>query len=142
MRLPHHAAFHTDLQEPVAEQGRAALPTALFSQPELPLIDGRGAIWWPHATDPADLRSYTLGHQITEPYDFTRAITVAAREFAPDLFILTGPGDTLGGAVAQSLIAANWLGMETKEDFLAAQATGPLLAAMGRPDQRATVTAG
>lgn len=142
MRLANHAAFHSPLQAPVSAEAMQALGPALFSQPRCPLIDGRGAIWWPHATDPADLRAYTLGHQITEPYDFTRAITVAAREFAPDLFILTGPGDTLGGAMAQSLIAANWLGMKTKEDFLAAQASGPLLAAMGRPDQRATVTAG
>src|SRR5690606_21838943 len=98
------------MQEPVAAKGRAALPPALFGPPRLPLIDGRGAIWWPGATDPAALRAYTLGHQVVEPYDFTRALAVAAREFAPDLFIVTGPGTTLGGAVAQSLILADWRG--------------------------------
>lgn len=92
LRLGNHAAFHTRLQEPVAEQGRAALAPDLFGQPALPLIDGRGAVWWPHATDRSALWDYTLGHQVTEPYDFTRAITVAAREFAPDLFVVTGPG--------------------------------------------------
>ncbi|WP_322866710.1 ACP S-malonyltransferase [Aquicoccus sp. G2-2] len=141
MRLANHAAFHSALQAPVAAEAQKSLGPALFSQPQRPLIDGRGAIWWPHATDPAELRAYTLGHQITRPYDFTRAIAIAAREFAPDLFILTGPGDTLGGAVAQSLITAHWQGMNTKEDFLTAQQSGPLLAAMGRPDQRAGVTA-
>ena len=98
MRLANHAAFHTALQAPVAALGRAALPAGLFGQPKYPLIDGRGAIWWPHATDTAALWAYTLGHQVTEPYDFTHAITVTAREFAPDLFIITGPGTTLGGA--------------------------------------------
>ncbi len=140
MRLGNHAAFHTSLQEPVARKGRSALSPALFAQPTLPLIDGRGAIWWPHASDLAALWDYTLGHQVTETYDFTRAIEVAAREFAPDLFIVTGPGTTLGGAVAQSLILANWRGMGSKEEFRAAQAHSGLLVAMGIEDQRSGVT--
>lgn len=139
MRLGNHAAFHTHLQEPVAEQGRAALPVDLFGQPKLPLVDGRGAVWWPHASDPAALRDYTLGHQVTESYDFTRAITVAAREFAPDLFIVTGPGATLGGAVAQSLILGGWRGMASKADFKARQDAEPLLVSMGMAEQRGLV---
>ena len=79
---------------------------------------------------------------MTEAYDFTRAVTVAGREFAPDLFIVTGPGTTLGGAVAQSLIAADWRGMKTKTDFQARQAETPLLISMGRDDQRQSVTKG
>src|SRR3546814_13274299 len=67
-------------------------------------------------------RLYTLGHQVVEPYDFTRAIANAAREFAPDLFIVTGPGTTLGGAAAQSLILANWRSMASKADFQQRQA--------------------
>ncbi|MBW6505474.1 MAG: ACP S-malonyltransferase [Rhodobacteraceae bacterium] len=140
MRLANHAAFHTALQAPVAAEGRAALPTALFAQPKLPLIDGRGAIWWPGATDPAALRAYTLGHQVTAPYDFTRAITVAAREFAPDIFIITGPGMTLGGAVAQSLILAAWAGLDTKSTFRARQSARPIIASMGINEQRSLVT--
>lgn len=139
MRLANHAAFHTALQRPVAERGRAALPPELFDQPRLPLIDGRGAIWWPGASDPDALRDYTLGQQVTEPYDFTRAVTVAAREFAPDLFIVTGPGNTLGGAVAQSLVLAGWRGMSDKQDFTALQNETPLLAGMGHASQRAWV---
>ena len=142
MRLKGHAAFHTHLQRPVAEKGRAALSPDLFTQPDLPLIDGRGAIWWPGATDTGALRDYTLGHQVTETYDFTRAITVAAREFAPDLFIVTGPGTTLGGAVAQSLVLANWRGITSKQDFTQHQNATPLLAGMGHADQRAWVTKG
>ena len=140
MRLANHAAFHTGLQAPVAELGRGALPAAMFVQPKYPLIDGRGAIWWPHATDSHALWDYTLGHQVTEPYDFTHAITIAAREFAPDLFIITGPGTTLGGAVAQSLIIANWQGMASKSDFQTAQHTEPFLISMGMDDQRRLVT--
>ncbi|UWR06571.1 ACP S-malonyltransferase [Ruegeria sp. B32] len=136
MRLANHAAFHTRLQAPVAQEGRRQLPATLFTQPDLPMIDGRGKIWWPDATDTGALWDYTLGHQVTEPYDFTRAVQTAAREFAPDLFIVTGPGATLGGAVAQSLVLANWRGMSDKQSFQALQAQDPFLIALGREDQR------
>lgn len=142
MRLAGHAAFHTPLQEPVAARGRALLGGGLFGQPAIPVIDGRGAIWWPRATDPGALRDYTLGTQVVETYDFTRAITVAAREFAPDLFVITGPGTTLGGAVAQSLILARWRGMDGKRAFRAIQEESGLLVAMGSPGQRGAATRG
>ena len=58
----------------------------------------------------------------------------------PDLFIVTGPGTTLGGAVAQSLILADWQGMGSKEDFQGRQASDPLLVSMGMEDQRASVS--
>ncbi|EEE37753.1 acyl-carrier domain protein [Rhodobacteraceae bacterium KLH11] len=140
LRLTNHAAFHTALQAPVAAEGRAKLDADLFEQPTHPVIDGRGKIWWPGATDTEALWNYTLGHQVTETYDFTRAIQTAAREFAPDLFIVTGPGATLGGAVAQSLVLANWRGMQDKASFQTAQAAQPFLIAMGRGDQRALAT--
>lgn len=140
MRLANHAAFHTHLQGPVAAEGRARLGEDLFDQPDRPLIDGRGKIWWPGATDRQALWDYTLRHQVTEPYDFTRAIQTAAREFAPDLFIVTGPGETLGGAVAQSLVQAHWRGMSDKAAFQARQDERPVLIAMGRADQRVLAT--
>jgi acyl transferase domain-containing protein len=140
MRLANHAAFHTGLQAPVAEKGRAALPPTLFGQPQKPLIDGSGSIWWPHATDTDALWRYTFDTQVCETYDFTAAIRTAAREFAPDLFIVTGPGATLGGAVAQSLVLAQWKGMTDKAGFEAVQARDTLLVSMGREDQRAQVT--
>ncbi|WP_170751559.1 ACP S-malonyltransferase [Ruegeria lacuscaerulensis] len=140
MRLANHAAFHTALQAPVAAEGRARLGADLFGQPERPLIDGRGKIWWPAATDTQALWNYTLGHQVTEPYDFTRAVQTAAREFAPDLFIVAGPGATLGGAVAQSLVLADWRGLANKPAFQARQDAQPFLIAMGRDDQRALAT--
>jgi [acyl-carrier-protein] S-malonyltransferase len=137
MRLANHAAFHTALQAPVAALGRQALPATLFQQPTKPLIDGRGAIWWPRATNTQNLYDYTLGHQVTEPYDFTAAIRTAAREFAPDLFIITGPGTTLGGATAQCLIQCHHQSLGHKQDFQSRQTTNPLLISMGDPDQRA-----
>ena len=140
LRLGNHAAFHTALQAPVAAKGRAALPEALFTQAQTPLIDGRGHVWWPGAATTAALRDYTLGHQVVQPYDFTAAIRTAAREFAPDLFIIPGPGTTLGGAVAQSLIRANWRGLTCKADFQRMQAADPFLISMALPDQRALVT--
>jgi len=140
MRLGNHAAFHTAMQEPVAAQGRAALPIDLFGQPDLPLVDGHGRVWWPGASDVQALYDYTLGAQVTQTYSLTRALTVAAREFAPDLFIITGPGTTLGGAVAQSLITAEWRGMANKADFRARQDEQPLLVSMGMAEQRGMAT--
>lgn len=141
MRLPGHAGFHTALQAPVAAAGQARLGPELFNTPDLPLIDGRGAVWRPKSSDPARLRAYTLGHQVTEPYDFTAAIRVAARDLMPDVFIVLGPGTTLGGATAQSLLSCHWRGWRDKPGFQTAQQEHPRLLAMGRPDQRALVTA-
>ena len=140
MRLPNHAAFHTVLQAPVSAEGHKRLNTIAFGQPKHPLIDGRGHVWWPGAAETRELRDYTLGHQVTEVYDFTAAIRTAAREFAPDLFIVTGPGTTLGGAVAQSLILCEWQGMSDKDDFRRRQAESTLLVSMGRPEQRGVAT--
>ena len=139
LRLANHAAFHTSLQAPVAAAGRAALAPELFRPPETPLIDGRGAIWWPGGVEVDALWDYTLGHQVTETYDFSRAIRVAALEFAPDLFVIAGPGTTMGGAVAQSLILCGWRGMRSRADFRDRQASEGVLVSMGMEDQRSAV---
>ncbi|MDE2149808.1 MAG: ACP S-malonyltransferase [Gammaproteobacteria bacterium] len=137
LRLYNHAAFHTPLQAPVRETARQRLATLPFAAPRVPLIDGRGHVWTPYSTDPRQVWNYTLGHQLTEPYDFTRAVTVAVKEFAPDRLILLGPGTTLGGAVAQTLIRHHWRGLAGKLDFQARQREAPFLLSMGRDDQRA-----
>ncbi|MBI2382454.1 MAG: ACP S-malonyltransferase [Gammaproteobacteria bacterium] len=141
MRLHNHAAFHTPLQQPVREQARRLLPATPFAAPRVPLVDGFGRIWTPHATDPQALWDYTLGAQLTEPYDFTRAVSVALREFAPDRLVLLGPGGTLGGAVAQIMIQNRWRGLDCKDAFQAAQAADPFLLSMGIDEQRATAVA-
>jgi [acyl-carrier-protein] S-malonyltransferase len=139
LTLPNHAAFHTELMGDIAAMGRNVLPPSLFADPHTALIDGRGAVWHPRASDLGALRDYTLDHQITQTYDFTAAVQSAARNFAPERFIVTGPGTTLGSAVAQSLIAINWQGLDSKEAFVARQATDPIVISMGREDQRALV---
>jgi acyl transferase domain-containing protein len=137
MRLQNHAAFHTPLLKFISDKARGILGPDLFQAPKIPLIDGRGGIWTPWSTDVAALWDYTLGHQIHVAYDFTRAMQVAVHEFAPDCVILLGPGGTLGGAVAQSLISIGWQGWHQKDDFARRQKESPYLLSMGLDEQRA-----
>lgn len=139
LRLVNHGPFHTPLMQGSSDLA-FRLPADWIGAPALPMIDGRGQIWRPFATRPEALRHYTFATQILETYDFTRAVQVAVREHAPDRIILLGPGDTLGGAIAQALIAIEWRGLRSKADFQEMQAAEPYLLAMGRDDQRALVT--
>ena len=138
-QIINHAAFHTPLLRPIAEKAFHTLPQSLFHKPKFPLIDGRGCVWQPYSTNIEDLYHYTLGHQVVEPYDFTRAVTVALKEFAPDQIILLGPGSTLCGALGQIFVENKWHGIDSKQAFTERQAGDPLLLAMGRADQRALV---
>lgn len=131
MRLQNHAGFHSSLQKPVANLGRSRLQKSLFRQPQLPLIDGRGAVWYPGGSDLDALWNYTLGHQVTESYDFATSVRMAAQEFAPDVFIVLGPGTTLAGSVAQSLIRCDWHGWRDKRSFKAAQQDQASLISLG-----------
>jgi hypothetical protein len=140
MRLANHGPFHTSLMQESSDRAAASLDAGWFQAPTVPMVDGRGHIWRPFASGGAALWRYTFTTQILETYDFTRAIQVAVKEFAPDRIILLGPGDTLGGAIAQSLIAIEWQGLKSKTDFLERQSRDPLLLAMGRDGQREAVT--
>jgi [acyl-carrier-protein] S-malonyltransferase len=140
LRLVNHGPFHTPLMRGSSDRAMADLPADWFGSPDVPMIDGRGHIWRPFATGPAALRDYTFVTQILETYDFTRAVQVAVKEHAPDRIVLLGPGDTLGGAIAQALIAIGWRGLRSKADFQAMQSAEPFLLAMGREDQRRLVT--
>jgi malonyl CoA-acyl carrier protein transacylase len=139
LRLVNHGPFHTPLMTGSSERAMAQLPSGWFGSPEAPMIDGRGHVWRPFASGPAALHDYTFVHQILATYDFTRAVQVAVREYSPDRIILLGPGDTLGGAIAQALIAIQWRGLRSKRDFQEMQAADPFLISMGREDQRALV---
>lgn len=136
MRLAGHGAFHTPLMASVAAKGRAALSADLFGRPDIPLIDGRGAIWSPYSTDSQKLHDYTLDHQVCKTYDFARAVQVGLKEFAPEAVIVLGPGNTLGGAVAQSMLQIGWQGMSTKEGFVTRQKDDPFMFSMGLESQR------
>ncbi|OZG72365.1 acyl carrier protein [Hahella sp. CCB-MM4] len=139
LKLHNHAAFHTPLQTPVMEQARKDLSPKPFQRPDIPLVDGRGAIWTSWSTDTQKLWDYTLGHQVILRYDFTQAIEVAIKEFAPDRVVVLGPGDTLGGSVAQTMVKMDWQGMSDKSGFSARQSSDPVLLAMGREDQATVV---
>ena len=139
MRLVNHGPFHSALMQGSSDRAQAELPAGWFAGPKVPMVDGRGHIWSPFASDPQALWRYTFVTQILETYRFTRAIQVAVREFAPDRIILLGPGDSLGGAIAQALIQIEWLGLRSKQDFQEMQASEPFLLSMGREEQRAKV---
>jgi acyl transferase domain-containing protein len=132
-KLPLHSAFHTPLMAATAERAARELAHLRWQAPRVPLVDGQAHIWRPRHADPAALRDWTLGPQVTEAYDFSRMIRTALGEYAPDLLLLPGPGSNLGGAIAQVLISAGWQGLRSRSDFLARQATErPILWSMRR----------
>lgn len=138
--LPNHAAFHTSLQKPISDKALDIFSADIFTAPSVPLIDGRGHIWRPFATDKDKIQSYTFNHQVCQYYDFTRAIQVGMKEFAPDCIIVLGPGTTLGGVIAQSLIQIGWDGLHCKADFIERQKRdSPILYTMGMNEQRTHV---
>jgi len=140
LRLVNHGPFHSPLMRGSSDRALSDLPAGWLASPTLPMVDGRGHVWRPFASDPSALHHYTFATQILETYHFTRAVQVAVREYAPDRIILLGPGDTLGGAIAQALIAIEWRGLRSKADFQAMQADEPFLLSMGRDEQRRLVT--
>lgn len=137
--LPNHGGFHSPLMRDISTKAKLTLSCALMRAPEIPLIDGTGHIWQPYSTNLQDLHDYTFGHQITETYDYSCAIEVSIKEFAPDVLIILGPGATLGAPTAQILIQQNWLGLQTKEVFKERQTTQPFILSMGIDDQRSQV---
>jgi [acyl-carrier-protein] S-malonyltransferase len=118
MLLQGHAAFHSPLMQQASEAALAKFQPEAWQQPSLPLIDGSGRIWPAGHNNLALLQRYTFGTQVSQCYNFTQAIQLAVKEFAPDHIILLGPGQNLGGAVAQSLIDIGWRGMKCKQDFV------------------------
>lgn len=139
MRLAGHGPFHTPLMQASSDAAKEQFPVEWFGQPQVPLIDGRGKVWRRFESNRRDLWDYTFAHQILQPYDFTAAMTVGIREFAPDRVVLLGPGETLGGAIGQVQIALKWLDITSRSMFTARQGEDPFLISMGRPSQRSIV---
>lgn len=139
-QLAMHSAFHSPLLSPASLDAKAHFATAPLSwqRGRYPLIDGRGYNWLPYGgSDSAALQDYTLGHQVTESYDFSAAVRIALREYNPDQVILLGPGSTLGSSIAQTMISERWRGIKSRDDFMNAQKNPnrPLIA-LGRSEQR------
>lgn len=140
LRLPLHSAFHTPLMQATSDRALRELGGLGWRAPRLPLIDGAGRTWRPRWADPHALRDYTLGAQVTQPYDFTAMLRTALGDYGPDSVILPGPGSNLGGAIAQVMIQVGWRGLRDRQDFLEAQASEqPVLLSLRREGQRERV---
>lgn len=137
-QLARHAAFHTPLMAAASAMGLENLSSLPWRAPTLPLIDGAGWVRRPGLPSPDDMRRYTLVDQVLQTYDFTLSLRVALREYAPDVVVLLGPGQSLGGAIGQTFVLEGWRGIRSKADFVARQRSdSPPLIAVGRPDQYA-----
>ena len=139
-QLINHGAFHTPMCQEISLKAFQQLPSSLFNKPNIPLIDGRGHIWQPYSTQIKDLYEYTLSHQVVKPYDFSKAISVSLKEFAPDHIVLLGPGNSLGGAIGQIMIKHGWKGVQNKNDFTQLQNNHPFLISMGMQLQKKLMT--
>ena len=133
LRLSQHGPYHTPLVAHVAAIARERLGSLGWRAPSATLIDGRGTRWSPWSTDPAALRDYTLVEQVTTPFRFAVSVRVALREEAPDVMVLPGPGNSLGGICGQLIVAEGYRGIESREDFEAAQRSeAPVVLSMRR----------
>ena len=138
-QIPYHSAFHTPLLNEITYLAKDKNSIDIFDKPKIPIIDGMGNIWSNFSTNINKLYDYTFGYQIVNQFDYTKAITVAIKEFAPDKIILLGPGNSLGAPTAQILIKENWLEMDSKESFQAIQDEKSYIISMSRKDQRLQV---
>jgi [acyl-carrier-protein] S-malonyltransferase len=139
VQLPLHSAFHTSLMTETSDRARIELAHLRFRAPEITLIDGRGKVHRPGTADPHELAQYTLGHQVVQPYDFTTSIVTALHATAPEVVIVLGPGNSLGGPLARILTADGWGGPRTRAEFEAAQRSSPTLLSFGVSRQRAAL---
>jgi acyl transferase domain-containing protein len=133
LRLAMHGPYHTPLVEHVAAGAAERLAGLAWRSPTLPLIDGRGARWSPWSTDPMALRDYTLREQLTTTFHFATSLRVALREYGPDVVVLPGPGNSLGGICGQLIVAEGFHGLRSRSAFEHAQQSGtPVVLSMRR----------
>jgi acyl transferase domain-containing protein len=133
LRLAMHGPYHTPLVEHVSARAVERLGGLDWRVPVLPLVDGRGARWSSWSTDPMALRDYTLGEQLTTPFRFAVSLRVALREYGPDVVVLPGPGNSLGGICGQLIVAEGFHGLRSRAAFEQAQLSGaPIVLSMRR----------
>ena len=135
-QLPYHAAFHTPLLKSISEKAFNLISPKNFQKPSIPVIDGKGNIWSPFSTNVSSLFEYTLGEQVSDVFNFSKAMSVALKEFCPDKVLLLGPGNSLGGVIGQILIKNKWNGIISKKYFSKQQKDDPFLISLGLEDQR------
>lgn len=140
IQLPLHSGFHTSLMNATSERAFGELSHLGFRAPEVPLFDGRGVAFRPRWADPAELLSYTLGHQVVAPFDFTRGVKTALEYTGADVVIALGPGNALGGPLARILVESHWRGLSDKASFITMQGSdAPVLLSFGVSEQRAAL---
>jgi [acyl-carrier-protein] S-malonyltransferase len=128
LRLALHDPSHTPLVKHVADAAREQLTGLRWQAPTVTLIDGRGMRFTPWSADANEIARYTLDEQLTTPYRFATALRVALREHAPQVIVLPGPGNSLGGICGQVIVAEGYRGLRTRAAFEEAQAgTSPIL---------------
>jgi [acyl-carrier-protein] S-malonyltransferase len=133
LRLAFHGPYHSPLLSGVAKAAAERFTALDWQAPTVTLIDGRGVRFTPWATDPVELARYTLREQLVTPYGFATGARVALREYAPQVLVLTGPGNTLGGVTGQLVVAEGYHGIRTRADFESAQdGESPLVLSMRR----------
>ena len=135
-QLPYHAAFHTPLLKLISKKAFRLISPKIFQKPSIPIIDGKGNIWSPFSTDIHSLFEYTLIDQVSDVFNFSKAMSVALKEFCPDKVLLLGPGNSLGGVIGQILIKNKWNGIISKKHFSKQQEEDPFLISLGLEDQR------
>jgi len=132
-RLLHHGPYHTPLLEDVALAARERLANLEWRTPQITLVDGRGRRYAPWSRSAGRLATYTLDEQLVTPFHFTSTVRSALRESAPDVIVLPGPGNSLGGVVGQCLVGLDWRSIADKADFESAQAgSKPIVISMRR----------
>ena len=135
-QLPFHAAFHTPLLKSISEKALSVLSQSILNKPSIPIIDGKGNIWTPYSANARSLFEYTLGEQVIDVFNFTKAMSVTLKEFCPEKVLLLGPGNSLGGVIGQILIANKWQDISSKQDFIKRQEDDPFLISLGLENQR------
>jgi len=138
-QIPFHGAYHTPLMSEIMDKVNKFSKSLNFKRPKIPIVDGRGKIWSPYSSDTNQLKKYTLDYQINQSYDFSASIKTCLKEFCPDKIVLLGPGNNLGGAIAQIIIDNNWFNVNSKETFKIIQNQNPFLISMSLDDQRKIV---
>ena len=134
--LPGHAAFHTPLADGVAAAVREGW-TLGWRAPRRHLVLGNGALVTPWSADPAALATYTLREQVVTPLRLAAAVRVGLRELAPEVIVLAGPGESIGGSLGAGILAEGWRGLRDRDAFKERQAADPVLIATARAEQRA-----
>jgi [acyl-carrier-protein] S-malonyltransferase len=137
LQLAQHSAFHTSLMEEASSNALHLLPDLGLQAPRVALIDGTGFVHRPHWSCPQRLRHYTLVDQILRPYHFDTSLQTALQHCAPDVLILLGPGNSLGGPCASGLVRNHWRNLCSKDQLATVQESSePAVLSFGHKQQR------